>query len=83
VFKRCFFVVGGVTGSLATSVMDVCGKGEAGIGGVWSPWARAMKERRGLGEAWTGVVVSGKGLLTSLGSESLPMSQPDRDRLAL
>jgi hypothetical protein len=51
--------------------------------GVWSPLVRATKERRGAGEAWTGVVVLGKGLLLSLGSESLPMSQPDRDRLAL
>jgi hypothetical protein len=84
VFKRCFFVGGGVTGSLATGIMVVCGKGGgSGRWGVWSPLVRATKERRGAGEAWTGVVVSGKGLLLSLGSESLPMSQPDRDRLAL
>ncbi len=65
--------------------MAVCGKAEGGSGGlsVGEPLVRVTNERGGVGEAWKGVVVSGKGSLTSLGSESLPMSQPDRDRLAL
>jgi hypothetical protein len=69
----------GVTGSLegAMGVMSVFGKAEGGSGRV------VTNERGGAGEAWKGVVISGKGSLTSLGSESLPMSQPDRVRLAL